>query len=234
MASEDRQALTQSLDTWRGARFAVDVAGSGDHQSTSDENHPVGLRRVDITITTWHRLRHYAAKSSKRVLRQAAAVEQAAVIRDAMCYPGNLTATASGAVTGIIRGSVRHAGTTAPRLLAEEKVAEQTLRFTAIAMIPALNGYRHGPVTLTFAPFQSSVALGFTVSDFDRFFVGSFPSASAIGVKQPIGTAPTSDPDARGWYTLNAGLDTLIWLHTPSVSSNSTGTATAVDVREEA
>lgn len=233
MASEDRSTLAQALDTWKGARFAVDVAAVNDHRDTISENASHGLRRIAITITTWHRLNHYARKQSTRDLRIADAIEDGVTIREAMCFPGNLTRTSAAVGTGIIRGSVAHVSSTSPRLLGEQKVAETVHRFNAILLVPANTQWRAAQRTLTFGAWSDTAALGFTVTTFANLSVGVFVGAgNAVGVKQPIGTAATSVDGREGWYTTDVGMTSLIWLWTPGVNANSTGTATVTLVGE--
>lgn len=235
IASEDRSTLAQALDTWKSPRFAVDVAASSDHPDTLSENASHSLRRVDITITTWHRLRHYARKQAAREARVADAIEDGSTIRQVMCFPGNLSYTSAGVGTGIIHGSVSHLSSTTPRLFAEQKAAETVHRFRAIVLTPSNTQTVAAPRTLTFAAFTANVALGFTVADFDNLSVGVFVGGgNAPGVKQAIGTAATSDVGKEGWYTTNVAMTELIWLHTPSVMANTSGTATVTLVQEAA
>jgi hypothetical protein len=213
-------------------RFDVVISSVEPHPMAPPRNDSIGLYRVSVAVMV---IRHisldHQLTDATRDAARAAAVADADVVSQALEWPGNVHF--SSASTRIVGRKLDYLGSDVERFqLADDQpgIIETRHRFTCTVQVTQSTA---GPVTLTFAPFQSSVALGFTVSDFDQFFVGSFPSAEALGVKQPIGTAPTSDADKRGWYTLNVGLDTLIWLHAPSVAANSTGTATAVDVREE-
>ena len=87
--------------------------------------------------------------------------------------------------------------------------------------------------TLTFPAFTANTSIGTNVVDFSKLVVATFPTAgNAVGVKQAIGTPPTSDTGKEGWYTTNVAQDEIIWLHTPSVNANSSGTATATGVQE--
>lgn len=135
-ASGDRRVLAQALDTWKGARFAVDIGPITEHRSTLSENAEHGIRNVEITITTWHRLKHPGHKAVTRDASVAAAVALGSTVRRAMCFPGNLTTTNAGLPTGILRGGITHISTSAPRLFAEEKAAEITHRFRCIVLEP--------------------------------------------------------------------------------------------------
>jgi hypothetical protein len=86
-------------------------------------------------------------------------------------------------------------------------------------------------VDLLFAPFSNTVAIPFNLATFDSLSAVRFPSAGdAVAVKKPIGTPPTFDPANKGWFTTDAGLNNIIWLHTPSVEANSSGKASIVGV----
>jgi hypothetical protein len=90
--------------------------------------------------------------------------------------------------------------------------------------------------TLTFPAFSPNAAMDVEVVTFSKLQAGVFPSAgNAPAVKQAIGTPPTSDAGKEGWYTINSlGIQptNIIWLHTPSVNANSSGTATITNVEE--
>lgn len=85
--------------------------------------------------------------------------------------------------------------------------------------------------TLTFGPFSSTTTINTTVVDFSKLTAGTFTSTAGAALKQPIGTPPS----VTNGYTIDAtGIDptTLIWLDTPAVNSNSSGTATITNVQE--
>ena len=86
--------------------------------------------------------------------------------------------------------------------------------------------------TLVFStPFGPNTTLGTAVVDFSKLTAGIFTATNQASIKQSIGTPPS----VTNGYTIDAlstNPTTLIWLDTPAVNSNSTGTAAIEDVEE--
>ena len=85
--------------------------------------------------------------------------------------------------------------------------------------------------SLTFPAFANQTPMGVEVVDFAKLTAGVFTSTANPALKQPIGTPPS----VQDGYTIDSlGINptALIWLDTPAVASNSSGTAQITNVEE--
>jgi hypothetical protein len=84
---------------------------------------------------------------------------------------------------------------------------------------------------LTFPAFSPNTTLGTEVVDFSKVTAGIFTATNQPALKQAIGTPPS----VTDGYTIDAtGVNptTLIWLDTPQVNANASGTAQITSVQE--
>lgn len=85
--------------------------------------------------------------------------------------------------------------------------------------------------TLTFAAFSNNTPMGVAVSNFANLQAGIFTSTGQPAIKQPIGTPP-SVPNGYTIDALAVNPTSVIWLDTPAVGANSSGTAQITNVEE--
>jgi hypothetical protein len=84
---------------------------------------------------------------------------------------------------------------------------------------------------LTFPAFDPDTSLDVQVVDFAKLTAGVFTATNQPSIKQAIGTPP-SVTDGYTIDALNPATTKLIWLDTPQVNANASGTAQILAVQE--